>query len=64
MNDTDELPPLRDVIRRHGISAKKSLGQHFILDPNLTASHALPARSRVRACSKSDRDRAVLRAHS
>ena len=43
MNDTDELPPLRDVIRRHGISAKKSLGQHFILDPNLTARIARAA---------------------
>ena len=36
MSPPDDLPPLRDVIRRHGISAKKSLGQHFILDPNLT----------------------------
>ena len=30
------LPPLREVIRRHGIEAKKSLGQHFLLDLNLT----------------------------
>ncbi|HTT80152.1 MAG TPA: 16S rRNA (adenine(1518)-N(6)/adenine(1519)-N(6))-dimethyltransferase RsmA [Stellaceae bacterium] len=30
-----ELPPLREVIARHGIAAKKSLGQNFILDPNL-----------------------------
>lgn len=32
----DGLPPLRDVIRRHGLAAKKSLGQNFILDLNLT----------------------------
>ncbi|MDX2309403.1 MAG: 16S rRNA (adenine(1518)-N(6)/adenine(1519)-N(6))-dimethyltransferase RsmA [Hyphomicrobium sp.] len=32
----DPLPPLRDVIRDHGLSAKKSLGQNFILDLNLT----------------------------
>ena len=30
------LPPLRDVIIRHGIRAKKSLGQNFLLDLNLT----------------------------
>jgi 16S rRNA (adenine1518-N6/adenine1519-N6)-dimethyltransferase len=33
----DELPPLRQTIRRHGLSAKKSLGQNFLLDLNLTA---------------------------
>ncbi|MDT7934092.1 MAG: 16S rRNA (adenine(1518)-N(6)/adenine(1519)-N(6))-dimethyltransferase RsmA [Sphingomonadaceae bacterium] len=32
-----ELPPLSEVIRAHGLSAKKSLGQHFLLDPNLLA---------------------------
>ncbi|HET6388133.1 16S rRNA (adenine(1518)-N(6)/adenine(1519)-N(6))-dimethyltransferase RsmA [Hyphomicrobium sp.] len=32
----DGLPPLRDVIERHGLSAKKSLGQNFLLDLNLT----------------------------
>lgn len=31
------LPPLRDVIARHEFRAKHSLGQHFLLDPNLTA---------------------------
>jgi 16S rRNA (adenine1518-N6/adenine1519-N6)-dimethyltransferase len=31
----DGLPPLRDVIRRHGLIAKKSLGQNFLLDLNL-----------------------------
>lgn len=32
----DGLPPLRDVIARHGLSARKSLGQNFLLDLNLT----------------------------
>lgn len=32
-----DLPPLRDVIRRHGIAAKRTLGQHFLLDLNLCA---------------------------
>jgi 16S rRNA (adenine1518-N6/adenine1519-N6)-dimethyltransferase len=31
----DGLPPLREVIRRHGLSARKSLGQNFLLDLNL-----------------------------
>ena len=30
-------PPLREVIARHGLDARKSLGQHFLLDANLTA---------------------------
>ncbi len=34
--DGDGLPPLRDVIRMHDLAAKKSLGQNFILDLNLT----------------------------
>jgi 16S rRNA (adenine1518-N6/adenine1519-N6)-dimethyltransferase len=37
MSTLDDLPPLREVIRRHGLSAKKSLGQNFLLDLNLTA---------------------------
>ena len=36
----DNLPPLRDVIATHGIAAKKSLGQNFLLDLNLTAKIA------------------------
>ncbi|HKD27149.1 MAG TPA: rRNA adenine dimethyltransferase family protein [Xanthobacteraceae bacterium] len=36
MTAIDELPPLRETIRRHGLSAKKSLGQNFLLDLNLT----------------------------
>ncbi len=31
----DTLPPLREVIARHGLAAKKSLGQNFLLDGNL-----------------------------
>jgi len=37
MTALDGLPPLRETIRRHGLSAKKSLGQNFLLDLNLTA---------------------------
>lgn len=31
----DALPPLREVIARHGLAAKRSLGQNFLLDGNL-----------------------------
>lgn len=31
------LPPLREVIARHGLDARRSLGQHFLLDANLTS---------------------------
>ncbi len=41
----DGLPPLRDVIERHGLRAKKSLGQNFLLDLNLTAKVARAAGS-------------------
>lgn len=37
------LPPLRDVIERHGLWAKKGLGQHFLLDGNLTDAIARQA---------------------
>jgi 16S rRNA (adenine1518-N6/adenine1519-N6)-dimethyltransferase len=39
----DALPPLRDFIRRHGLSARKSLGQNFLLDLNLAARIARAA---------------------
>ena len=39
----DELPPLRDVIRRYGLTARKSLGQNFLLDFNLAARIARAA---------------------
>ena len=32
-----DLPPLRDVISAHGLDARHSLGQHFLLDGNVTA---------------------------
>ncbi|WP_179380536.1 16S rRNA (adenine(1518)-N(6)/adenine(1519)-N(6))-dimethyltransferase RsmA [Jannaschia marina] len=37
MSGIDDLPPLREVIEAHGLRAKKSLGQNFLLDLNLTA---------------------------
>ncbi|MCK0208749.1 16S rRNA (adenine(1518)-N(6)/adenine(1519)-N(6))-dimethyltransferase RsmA [Starkeya koreensis] len=39
----DDLPPLREVIREHGLSALKSLGQNFLLDLNLTSKIARTA---------------------
>ena len=35
-SNKDNLPPLRDVIAAHGLAAKKSLGQNFLFDLNLT----------------------------
>ncbi|RWO40985.1 MAG: 16S rRNA (adenine(1518)-N(6)/adenine(1519)-N(6))-dimethyltransferase RsmA [Mesorhizobium sp.] len=40
---TDGLPPLRAVIERHGLQAKKALGQNFLLDLNLTGKIARAA---------------------
>jgi 16S rRNA (adenine1518-N6/adenine1519-N6)-dimethyltransferase len=40
MSGIDSLPPLRDVIAKHELAAKKSLGQNFLLDLNLTAKIA------------------------
>jgi 16S rRNA (adenine1518-N6/adenine1519-N6)-dimethyltransferase len=42
----DGLPPLREVIAAHGLAAKKSLGQNFLLDLNLTAKIARAAGAR------------------
>ena len=39
----DGLPPLREVIATHGLDAKKSLGQNFLLDLNLTGKIARAA---------------------
>jgi 16S rRNA (adenine1518-N6/adenine1519-N6)-dimethyltransferase len=39
----DSLPPLRDVIAAHGLAAKKSLGQNFLFDLNLTRKIARAA---------------------
>ncbi len=41
----DTLPPLREVIAAHGLAARKSLGQNFLLDLNLTAKIARSAGS-------------------
>ena len=43
MSGLDDLPPLRDVISRHDLAAKKSLGQNFLLDLNLTMKIARSA---------------------
>ncbi|ARC89181.1 16S rRNA (adenine(1518)-N(6)/adenine(1519)-N(6))-dimethyltransferase RsmA [Rhodovulum sp. MB263] len=40
MSTIDGLPPLREVISAHELSAKKALGQNFLLDLNLTAKIA------------------------
>lgn len=39
----DGLPPLREVIERHDLRAKKALGQNFLLDLNLTGKVARTA---------------------
>ena len=47
------LPPLREVIARHGLDARRALGQHFLLDGNLTARIARAAgRSCGPACDR------------
>lgn len=52
MNGTEkELPPLREVIAAHGLGAKKSLGQHFLLDRNLTARIARAATRLEEGCT-------------
>jgi 16S rRNA (adenine1518-N6/adenine1519-N6)-dimethyltransferase len=40
VSDAPSLPPLIEVIRRHGLDPKKNLGQNFLLDPRLTAKIA------------------------
>ena len=43
MPEVDKLPPLREVIAAHGLAAKKSLGQNFLFDLNLTRKIARAA---------------------
>lgn len=43
MSAIDNLPPLREVIATHGLNARKSLGQNFLLDLNLTSKIARQA---------------------
>lgn len=43
MSAIDPLPPLREVIAAHGLTAKKVLGQNFLMDLNLTAKIARQA---------------------
>ena len=43
MSAADKLPPLREVIAAHGLAPKKSLGQNFLFDLNLTAKIARAA---------------------
>ncbi len=40
----DGLPPLREIVTRHGLAARKALGQNFLFDLNLTAKIARAAR--------------------
>ncbi|MCB8819833.1 16S rRNA (adenine(1518)-N(6)/adenine(1519)-N(6))-dimethyltransferase RsmA [Microvirga rosea] len=43
MSQIDDLPPLREVVHAHGLMAKKSLGQNFLFDLNLTSRIARSA---------------------
>jgi 16S rRNA (adenine1518-N6/adenine1519-N6)-dimethyltransferase len=43
MSQIDDLPPLREVIAAYGLSARKELGQNFLMDLNLTARIARAA---------------------
>ncbi len=43
MTDAPVLPPLREVIAKYGLGARKALGQHFLLDQNLTGRIARAA---------------------
>jgi 16S rRNA (adenine1518-N6/adenine1519-N6)-dimethyltransferase len=43
MTQIDDLPPLREVVQAHGLMARKSLGQNFLFDLNLTSRIARAA---------------------
>ena len=45
MSHIDELPPLRETISKFGLAAKKTLGQNFLLDLNITMKIARAAGS-------------------
>ncbi|MBD8553060.1 16S rRNA (adenine(1518)-N(6)/adenine(1519)-N(6))-dimethyltransferase RsmA [Rhizobium sp. CFBP 8762] len=45
MATLDGLPPLRDVVQKHGLDARKALGQNFLFDLNLTQKIARTAGS-------------------
>jgi 16S rRNA (adenine1518-N6/adenine1519-N6)-dimethyltransferase len=55
MPEADKLPPLREVIAKHGLAAKKSLGQNFLLDFNLTRRIARAAGAAPDARSAADK---------
>lgn len=50
MSPAPELPPLREVIARHDLGARKALGQHFLLDLNLTGRIARAAPELDKGC--------------
>ena len=43
MTQIDNLPPIRDILKKHQLTAKKSFGQNFLNDLNLTAKIASSA---------------------
>ena len=43
MSPIDDLPPLREVVRAHGLQSKRALGQNFLFDLNLTTRIARAA---------------------
>jgi 16S rRNA (adenine1518-N6/adenine1519-N6)-dimethyltransferase len=44
VSPVDDLPPLREVVRAHGLTPKRSLGQNFLFDLNLTSRIARAAK--------------------
>src|SRR5436190_8725545 len=55
MPETDNLPPLREVIAAYDLAAKKSLGQNFLFDLNLTRKIARAAGAAPDARSAADK---------
>ena len=43
MTQIDDLPPIREILKKHQLTSKKSLGQNFLNDLNLTAKIASSA---------------------